>query len=215
MWIASQSVGRIAVPGPEVHGEMLVTRELRAADTAQQVKRAVHGEAATEIHLAWKQVVPQRQAVIRESPLSVRKQLHVAAQGLVAGLAGLGPADIGLEEEVFCDVVRGANAIDIAGAEVLDGQRAEIGADLDVLGVDGRDLDLAPLHFRLDDAGRRAGRLVGLDRNGFLGRGLVLRPGPVQRRAAREGQQQRRQKKNASPSFHSSISSFSLRLVNT
>src|SRR6478736_4968185 len=93
---------QIALPGAEIHRETLVSREFRAADAAQQIQGTVHGEVATDIHLARKDVVAQREAVVRETPLIVGKQLNIAAEGLVAGLAGLGTAETGLEEDVFC-----------------------------------------------------------------------------------------------------------------
>src|SRR6187402_571583 len=100
-----------AISGAEIHGETLVSREFRAADAAQQVQRTVHGEVATDIHLAWKNVVAQREVVIRETPLSIGKQFDIAAEGLVAGLAGLRAAETGLEKDVFCHMVGSPDAV--------------------------------------------------------------------------------------------------------
>src|SRR5216110_163000 len=94
---------------------------------------------------------------------------------------------------------------------------------LDVRAPDARHGDLAPRDLRLDDAGWRALILGGLALAGLralrlggapLGAALGALVKPVAHRgAAGERGQQRRQKKNANPSFHSSASSFRLRLV--
>src|SRR5207249_6865786 len=78
---------------------------------------------------------------------------------------------------------------------------------------------LAPRDLRLDDARwraliRRGLALAGLRalRLGGAPLGALVKP-VAHRGAAGERGQQRRQKKNANPSFHSSASSFRLRLV--
>ncbi len=84
-------------------------------------------------------------------------------------------------------------------------------AAFEVLGVDAGRLDVAPLDGRLDDL-----RLLCRQRRRFSGR-LSGHGGPMRRRAAgqRRNDGERRQKKYVKATVHSSISSFSSRLVNT
>src|SRR5262249_11299904 len=133
---------------------------------------------------------------------------------------------LALEEEVLGDVVSNRQAVGVLRSEVFDGDEAVVDADFDVRAADVRHFDLAPLHFGLDNAGRSGVRILrgGL---GFLLRGFflcvrlclayfaaVMEP-VAHRGAARKHRQDRSQKKNANPSFHSSTSSFALRWVNT
>src|SRR4051812_19040548 len=83
----------------KIQREPVVTRELHAADSHQRVKTTVHGGLATKEDLARKEVVAQREAVIRELPLISAKQLDVAAQRLETGASGRGPAQIPAKEE--------------------------------------------------------------------------------------------------------------------
>src|SRR5690606_8078530 len=97
----------------------------------------------------------------------------------------------------------------------------EMGADFDVLVVDLRHLDAPALHFGLDDARRRRALILDL----FLEIGSLLRGRgalaalvaiqPAPERAAADKARRSDQKKNAKPSFHSSVSSLSSRLVKT
>src|SRR5579862_597178 len=213
--VHSQPVPRHhAVPGTEVHRELRVPAEIGAADAAEEIESARHGDAATDKGLARQEVVAQREVVIREAPLSFRKQRDVPAQHLVAGASGGGASPFALKEEVLGYVIGGGKPVDRMGAEILDRECPVVGPELDVGAADLRHLDRAARHLRLDDA-----RLLALVR-----RRLVRRIGarravmkPVSHRSAtgerRQRRQARGQKKNANPAFHSSASSFWLREV--
>ena len=82
--------------------------------------------------------------------------------------------------------------------------RADEGSGFEVLGVDRGRRDVTPHNGRFDDL-----RLLGRQCRGLAGR---LRGGSARQR---RGRRQRRQKKYVKPTVHSSISSFSSRLVNT
>ena len=122
------------------------------------------------------------------------------------------------EEEVFGQVIREARAVDGVALEVLDAEDADVGADLEVFGIDLRALDLAPLDLRLDDRAAPTARRSRLRHGSPAAR---LRAQRRRRRAEQRaaGQQRapaRDQKKNAKPRyFHSSTSSLSSRLVKT
>ena len=73
----------------------LISGEIHATDATQQVEPTVHGEIATEIDLARKEVVAQREAVIREASLISGQKLDVAAEGLETGSAGRGLPEVG------------------------------------------------------------------------------------------------------------------------
>jgi hypothetical protein len=66
-------------------------------------------------------------------------------------LAGLRTRQETLEKEILGHVIGGAHAVNRIGAEVLDAHRTEIGADLEVLGLDFRRLHDATVHLGLDD----------------------------------------------------------------
>src|SRR5216110_231605 len=161
--------------------------------------------------------------VVREAPRRLGKQLNVAAERLETGAPAARAPGFGLKEEVLRYVITGGDAVHRVSAEVLDRERPVVEPQLDVRAPDARHGDLAPRDLRLDDArwralirrglalaGLRALRLGGA----LLGAALGALVKPVAHRgAAGERGQQRRQKKNANPSFHSSASSFRLRLV--
>ena len=72
-------------------------------------------------------------------------------------------AQITLQENVLGHVIGRAHAVDRIGAEILDAQGAEIGAEFEVLGLDLRGLHFAAVDLRLDDRGFPL-RLIGNDR---------------------------------------------------
>src|SRR5262249_52980707 len=143
-----------------------------------------------------------------------------------AGAAGVRAPVFTQEEEVFGDVIGKREPISVLGSKILDGQKTVLDADLYVRAADVRDFDLAPLDFRIHHARRSVVRIL----LGFLGRLLfgfflgfrlclayfaaVMEP-VAHGGAARKHHQDRSQKKNAKPSFHSSTFSFALRWVNT
>src|SRR5450759_1621069 len=158
-----------AVATAEVHREFAVAGKIRAADTAEQIKSAGHGCIAAEKHLARKEVVAEREVVIREVPLSGRNELDIA-QSLEARASGERAPKRALEEEVLADVIRGSEAVDRIGAKVLDRQRTVLHAKFDILRLDFGHLDLAALDLRVDHA-RRVGIAV-LIRAGCVARRL-------------------------------------------
>src|SRR5882672_7810932 len=155
-----QPVGRQhAESRAEIDRQPIVAGELDATDAYQRIKTTVHGEIATEIALARKEVVAQREAVIREASLISGQKLDVAAERLEAGLASRGLPYIGPEKEVFCHMVVKLRRVIGTGPEVLDGHETQAEPDFPVLVVDLGDLDLAARHVRIDDA-RRCGIAV-------------------------------------------------------
>src|SRR5690606_28929774 len=122
----------------------------------------------------------------------------------------------GLEKEVFRQVIGKTRPVDGVALEVLDAQDADIGADLEVLGVDALAADLAALDLRIDDrtvGGGIAEHLGIRSGRNNLGRRVILaaaEPGAAWQDRREDGAQ----KKNANPRyFHSSTSSLSSRLV--
>ncbi len=199
------------IAGTKIHRELLIPAEIGTADSADEIKRARHGAAATDKGLARQEVVAQREVVIREASLRLGKQLDLA-QGFEAGLAGTGTGHLALEEEVLGDVVGEGDAVRRVAAEILDRDDAVVGAQLEIGAVDPRYLDLATRDLRLDHPRRR---LVFVARCRRILGAAVVEP-VVHRRAPRQRRhrgQRRHQKKNANPAFHSSASSFWLRLV--
>src|SRR5579864_604636 len=218
--------GHHPVAAPEVHGEAVVARELRRANATDKIEGARHGVTPTEEGLAREQVVAQRDVIVREVPLSWGKQLYIAAEGLEAGAPGIRAAVFAQEEEVLGYVIGRRQSVGVLGAEVLDRDESIIDPDLDVRAPDPGDFDLAPLDFGIDHAGRSGVRVL-LGGQGVLLRGFflgfrlclayfaaVMEP-VAHGGAAWKAHQDRSQKKNANPSFHSSTSSFALRFVNT
>src|SRR6185437_5243319 len=120
------------VSGPEVHRELLVSAELGAAESGEHVERAPQGEVATEEDLARKEVVADRKVVVLEPPLTLGKELHVA-QFLEAREPALRTPCLGLEKDIFRDVIRGLYSIDRVRTEVLDVESAVVAADLEIL----------------------------------------------------------------------------------
>src|SRR5262245_31534371 len=95
-----QPVGRQhAVARAEVDRQPLISGEFDAADATQQIETTVHGELATDEDLARKEVVAQREAVIRETSLISGQQFDVAAERLETGFSRSGLPEIRAEEE--------------------------------------------------------------------------------------------------------------------
>src|SRR5262245_25053556 len=182
----------------KVDRELVFLRETRAANASDQVERRVHGGLAAEEDLARQEVVAEGDVVVGE--IAVLGDANVR-QFLDARQARFGAPDSRFDEQVLGDVVGELHAVQRVGAEVLDAHDSEERADLEILRVDLRRLDFTSFHFGHDDAAGFPLRL----RNGD-----VLRPA-----MCATSQQNAAQKKNANPPLHSSISSLSLRLVNT
>ena len=109
--------------------------------------------------LAGKNVVAQRHVIVGILALGVCEQLRSAAQSLEARELRIGLAGRELDEEPLRHVIGEPRARDGVDAEVLDADLAGEDADLEVLGIDARRLDLAALDVRLDDG--RLRRIVG------------------------------------------------------
>ena len=75
---------------------------------------------------------------------------NTSSRLLISGLRARSEA---FQEQVLGHVIGGAHAVDRVGAEVLDAERAEIRADLEILGLDLGRLDLAARDLGLDDRG--------------------------------------------------------------
>src|ERR1700733_14184386 len=121
-----------AITAPEVHRELAVAGKISAADAAQDIKRTCHGDLATQENLARKEVVAERQVVVREVSLRGRKEVNVA-QGLEARAARLRATERALKEKVFADVIGRREAVHRIGAKVFDRQGAVLDANFDVV----------------------------------------------------------------------------------
>src|SRR5688572_808652 len=182
--------------------EVVIAGEARAAGAERHIDGARHGTSPAQEHLARQHVPADREVVVGELALAVGQQFERAAEVLVARAPGLGSADSRLGEEILGEVIRGTRPVGHAAPEVLDRDRADKGAGLEVLRVDPRRFDGTPVDLRHDDLRSLAS---------FADR--CLRQGA--RRTDSAAERSGAQKKYVKPMVHSSISSLSSRLVRT
>ena len=166
----------------KIQRKLILLRELHIAQAHGDVELRVECPAAAQKYLARQDVVAQVQVVIREVPPSIADYRDIRNFVLEAGGAGLGARHEAFEENVLRHVIGRAHAIDRIDTEILDAQRAEIGAQFEVLGLDLRYLDFPAVDLGFDDR-RFSRRLVDHD----LVRGLLAAMEP-----AAAGQQRRR-----------------------
>ena len=146
---------------PEVQRKLVLFGEFDVAHADRHVKRRIEGPSPPEEHLAGQYVVAHVQVVIREVSPRVADDRDVGKYVLEAAQARLRARGEGLEEKILRHVVGRARAVDRVGAEILDAQRAEVRAHLEVLGLDLRRLHFPARHLRLDDRGLRLRLLHG------------------------------------------------------
>ena len=162
--------------------------------------------ALADEYLARQHVVADVEVVV--CVLAVIDESCAAGQLLETRQPGLRRAERAFDEETLGNVISQSRPVNEIGAEILDAHHADEAADLEVFPVDGRLLYLATLDLGFDDLPRLLG----------TGRSRLLVPDAEQvlrRSAARHREQSADQKKNANPTFHSSTSSLSSRLVKT
>src|ERR1700716_3533655 len=104
-----------------------------------------------EKDLAGEYVVAHVQVVVREASPRVAENRDSREYVLEAGGAALGAGPKPLQENVFRYVVGRAHAVNRIGAEVLNAERTEVAAQLEVLGLDLRRFHHAAVDLRLND----------------------------------------------------------------
>src|SRR5271156_2232368 len=145
----------------EIDRELILVGKLHIPDAHDDVERRVEGAAPSQKHLAGQYVVAHVEVVVREVPPRVAQHRDGGESLLQAALAGLGAGEKTLEKEVFGHVIGGAYPVERVGAEVLDAEGAEVGAELEVRGLDLVRLYLAPVDLGLYDGRLGPGVLHG------------------------------------------------------
>src|SRR5690606_33286849 len=177
---------------------------------ADDVQAGVERTPLAQENLSGKQVVAKAEVVVGEFPVRVGKDRGTAAKLLETGQASLGLSHGALSEQTLGDVIRQPCPVNHVGAEILNAHYSDEGANLEVFGIDVGLAYIAALHLWVADLlgrrslRRRQVRLLFAHAEQVLGRS-----------AAAHAEHDQAQKKNAKPTFHSSTSSLSSRLVNT
>src|SRR3984885_4106598 len=112
----------------KVNRKLVFIRELHIAHADCHVKGRIEGAPASEKNLAGKYVVAYVQVVIREAPPRVADNRNIRENILETGCARLGSGQKSFHEDVLGHVVCGTHAVERIGAEVLNAQRAVVGA---------------------------------------------------------------------------------------